>query len=99
MSLALIPKNIAAMTKLLTPPRSTDVSQIFCHFTNRTSHIQIVRISNIPGWFFERVVFPGEHLIFQAPANAYLEVYAADTASSLLCDRIDCKRLLCEKVN
>jgi|UPI0003791EB2 hypothetical protein len=99
MSLALITKNITAMTQLLTPARSTDVSQTFCYFTNRTSHIQIVRISNIPGWFFERVVFPGEHLTFQASANACLEVYAADKVSSLLCDRIDCTRLLREKVN
>ncbi|MFQ4145809.1 DUF1830 domain-containing protein [Chlorogloeopsis sp. ULAP02] len=78
------------MTQLLNPLLSTDFNHILCHFANNTSQIQIARISNIPGWFFERVVFPGQRLIFQAPPNACLEIYTPEMVTALVCDRIDC---------
>ncbi|MDM9385673.1 DUF1830 domain-containing protein [Chlorogloeopsis sp. ULAP01] len=81
------------MTHLLNPPLSNDSHYILCYFVNNTSQVQIARISNIPGWFFERVVFPGQRLMFKAPPNACLEIYTGEMVSSLLCDRIDCRQL------
>ncbi|WP_235083026.1 DUF1830 domain-containing protein [Chlorogloeopsis fritschii PCC 9212] len=86
------------MTQLLNPPPSADSNQILCYFANNTSQVQIARISNIPGWFFERVVFPRQRLMFQAPPNACLEIYTAEMVSSLLCDRINCTRLQVESL-
>jgi len=39
---------------------------ILCSYKNQTPNIKIARISNIPNWYFERVVFPGEWLLFEA---------------------------------
>ncbi|MGR3279081.1 DUF1830 domain-containing protein, partial [Acaryochloris marina NIES-2412] len=40
---------------------------IFCSYRNHSPHVQVVRITNIPNWYFERVVFPQQHLMFNAP--------------------------------
>ncbi|MDF5731087.1 MAG: DUF1830 domain-containing protein [Rhizonema sp. PD38] len=71
----------------------TDYKCILCHYVNITSKIQIARISNIPNWYFERVVFPGQHLFFEAPQNAQLEVHTNTMATAVLSDRIFCQRL------
>ncbi len=39
---------------------------ILCSYKNQTPTVQIIRITNIPNWYFERVVFPGELLLFEA---------------------------------
>lgn len=66
---------------------------ILCYYTNRTGKVQVVRISNIPNWYFERVVFPGQRLIFEAYEQGQLEVYSSAMASAVLADSIGCDRL------
>lgn len=66
---------------------------ILCHYVNATSQIQIARISNIPNWHFERVVFPGQHLLFEAPQKAQVEIHTNTMATAVLSDRIVCQRL------
>lgn len=58
-----------------------------------TSLIQIARISNIPNWYFERVVFPGQRLVFEAMSAAALEIHTGMMASAILSDTIPCDRL------
>jgi hypothetical protein len=60
---------------------------------NATSHIQIARITNIPNWYFERVVFPGQRLVFEAMPEALLEIHTGMMASAILSDTIPCDRL------
>lgn len=64
-----------------------------CYYVNQTAHVQVLRIANIPHWFFERVLFPHQQLVFQAPPTAQLEVYTGQPVSAMLCDRISCARL------
>ncbi len=73
------------------PPDSTD--SMLCCYVNATSHIQVARITNIPNWYFERVVFPGQRLVFEALASAQLEIHTGMMASSILSDTIPCDRL------
>ncbi len=73
------------------PPDSSD--EIFCCYVNATSKIQIARISNIPNWYFERVVFPGQRLVFEAPQTAHLEIHTGMMASAILSDTIPCDQL------
>ncbi|MCS6815396.1 MAG: DUF1830 domain-containing protein [Cyanobacteria bacterium] len=73
------------------PPDSSD--SILCCYVNATSHIQIARITNVPNWYFERVVFPGQRLVFQALSTAQLEIHTGMMASSILSDTIPCDRL------
>lgn len=74
------------------PPTST-TNRIVCCYVNATSKIQVARISNIPNWYFERVVFPGQHLVFEAIAEALLEIHTGMMASAILSDTIPCIRL------
>ena len=75
-------------------PLSPDVSgKITCHYVNATSKLQIVRIENIANWYFERVVFPGQHLMFQALPEAVLEVHTSEAATTILADRISCSSI------
>jgi hypothetical protein len=60
---------------------------------NTTSQIQIARITNIENWYFERVVFPGQRLVFEALPQAQLEIHTGMMASSILSDMIPCERL------
>lgn len=73
------------------PPEVTE--RILCHYTNATNWLQIARITNIPNWYFERVVFPGQRLLFEAPRWANLEIYTAQLPSPMLSDKIPCDRL------
>jgi hypothetical protein len=84
------------MTQILDslPPESTDT--VLCCYVNATSKIQIARITNIPNWYFERVVFPGQRLIFEALPAADLEIHTGMMASAILSDTIPCSRLLME---
>lgn len=72
------------------PPEATC---ILCHYINATSCLQIARITNIPNWYFERVVFPGQRLLFEAPRWAELEIYTAQLPSSMLSVKISCESL------
>lgn len=68
-------------------------TQILCCYRNYSQAIQVVRITNIPGWYFERVVFAGEQLLFTALPTAILEIHAPPPLTSLLADQIPCRQL------
>lgn len=66
---------------------------ILCCYVNKTSHVEIIRITNVPHWYFERVIFPGQRLIFEAPVIAKLEIHTGTAISSILSETIDCQKL------
>ncbi|MEG4532074.1 DUF1830 domain-containing protein [Microcoleus sp. D2_18a_D3] len=81
------------MAQILDPVPSDTDSKILCCYVNATSQIQIARIANIPNWYFERVVFPGQRLVFEAMPAAALEIHTGMMASAILSDKIPCARL------
>ena len=81
------------MTQILDPLPSNSSNQILCCYVNATSQIQIARISNIPNWYFERVVFPGQRLVFESVMGASMEIHTGMMASSILSDTVPCDRL------
>ncbi|NJN23114.1 MAG: DUF1830 domain-containing protein [Acaryochloridaceae cyanobacterium RL_2_7] len=84
------------MSQILDSIPDKDNSSFVMCYVNATSSIQVARITNIPNWYFERVVFPGQRLIFEAPLEAYLEIHTGMMASAILSDKIPCKRLVLE---
>ena len=54
----------------------------------------MARISNIPNWYFERVVFPGQRLVFEVPKEAQMEIHTGMMASAIISDTIPCDRLV-----
>ncbi len=67
--------------------------KIVCCYINATSKIQVARITNVPDWYFERVVFPGQRLMFETTASALLEIHTGMMASSILSDTVPCSSL------
>lgn len=81
------------MSQILDPVPHGEGNNILCSYINATSQIQIARITNIPNWYFERVVFPGQRLVFEALERGVLEIHSGMMASAILSDSIPCKRL------
>lgn len=84
------------MAQILDPLPSSKKKTLLCCYVNATNHIQIARITNIPSWYFERVVFPGQRLVFEALAGALVEIHSGMMASAILSDTIPCARLAIE---
>ena len=78
------------MAQLIDPVPSNASDLICCCYINSTSKIQIARITNIPNWYFERVVFPSQRLLFEASPEGQLEIHTGMMASSILSDTIPC---------
>ncbi|MBK1987163.1 DUF1830 domain-containing protein [Sphaerospermopsis aphanizomenoides BCCUSP55] len=81
------------MAQILDPLPPEQSGKFLCCYVNATSKIQVARISNIPNWYFERVVFPGQRLVFEAPKEAQMEIHTGMMASAILSDTIPCDRL------
>jgi hypothetical protein len=86
------------MAQLIDPPPSDEPDTILCCYVNATSKIQIARVSNVPNWYFERVVFPGQRLLFEAMPIAMLEIHTGMMASAILSDTIPCLQLKLDEV-
>jgi hypothetical protein len=85
------------MAQIFDPLPFNSSDQILCCYVNATSKIQVVRVTNIANWYFERVVFPGQRLVFESLPQAYLEIHTGMMASAILSDRIPCDRLQVEE--
>jgi len=81
------------MAQILDPLPTYYKNGIVCCYVNATSKIQVVRISNIPNWHFERVVFPGQRLVFESMPQGLLEIHTGMMASAILSDKIRCYTL------
>lgn len=85
-----------SMAQIFDPVPTNSTHPIVCCYVNATNRIQVARITNIPNWYFERVVFPGQRLLFEAPLEALLEIHCGMMASAILADTIPCDRLQVE---
>lgn len=81
------------MTQILDRLPANCTSRILCCYTNDAHKIKVARITNISNWYFERVVFPGERLLFEALPEAQLEIYATVFSTVALVETIACDRL------
>jgi Domain of unknown function (DUF1830) len=66
---------------------------ILCYYVNTTNQMQRARISNIPNWIFERIVFPRQRFLFEARPEALLEIHTCSYLGETLLNRIPCLRL------
>ncbi|MEM1254139.1 MAG: DUF1830 domain-containing protein [Cyanobacteria bacterium P01_H01_bin.21] len=87
------------MTQTLDPIPFDDTNTILCCYVNSSSKIQVVRVTNISNWYFERVAFPGQRLMFESNAEGQLEIHSGSMASSILEDTIPCVRLKIDQID
>lgn len=90
---------MVVMAQILDPLPPDHTGTIVCCYVNATSQIQIARITNVANWYFERVVFPGQRLVFEALPIAHLEIHTGMMASAIISDTIPCDRLYVEEAN
>ncbi|MGB7413614.1 MAG: DUF1830 domain-containing protein [Thermosynechococcaceae cyanobacterium] len=69
---------------------------ILCRYINTTGSVQIARLANLSCSDLEKVLFPGDRLVFKADPDAYLEIYTPEICSALLAERIWCLQLRCD---
>lgn len=81
------------MSQILDPIPEQHKQSIVCCYVNVTSQVQVVRITNVPDWYFERVSFPGQRLVFEALPDALLEIHTGMMGTSTLDDTIPCWQL------
>jgi Domain of unknown function (DUF1830) len=84
---------LKTMAQLIDPVPSNNSGLICCCYINGTGKIQVARVTNIPNWYFERVVFPGQRLLFESMPEGQLEIHTGMMASAILSDTIPCTRL------
>ncbi len=70
---------------------------ILCCYVNKTNKLQVGRIVNIPNWHFERVILPGQRLLFEAQVAGLLEVHVVTNSSTSLLSTIPCPDLQISK--
>ncbi|MGB3615628.1 MAG: DUF1830 domain-containing protein [Elainellaceae cyanobacterium] len=67
--------------------------QILCYYVNHSSELQVLRIQGPANFYFEKVVFAQERLLFDAPRTATLEVFTQAKAADLALQKTPCHRL------
>jgi hypothetical protein len=80
------------LSLLATEFSSKEYNYILCYYVNDTSHNQMIRVMSGIKCHFERIVFSGERLLFEALPNSCLEVYLSEIDGTLF-GKIDCKSL------
>lgn len=68
---------------------SLDSPSILCSYSNVTHNIQILRLNNFEGLPWERIIFPGERLMFKAQPQLRLEIKTSEMGALL----ISCQQL------
>ena len=87
------------MAQIIDPLPNDKKNRILCCYVNATSQIQIARITNIANWYFERVVFPGQRLVFETEPTGILEIHTGMMASAILSDTIPCSKLALQAIS
>lgn len=75
---------------------SLSVSQalpILCFYINSTNEIQIARLNSNDS-DFEKIVFPGERILFEALPDAELEIHTGMNGQESLVKKISCVELI-----
>ena len=92
-------KNFFNQTQPMSTVCTPDASRlVLCCYLNHTSHIQVGIIPNQQGENCERVIFPGDKFLFEAPAAAKLEIFIDLGGKTILLERISCSHLQTENL-
>lgn len=78
---------------LFNSPFSDFDDKFFGFYINKTNNLQIIRIRDINPLCWERVVFPGQRLIFEIVTEANLEIHTKEGETAILSEVIACQQL------
>ena len=66
---------------------------IICTYQNTTNLVQIVKIENVKNFYWEKVVFPCQIILFNTIEQANLTIYSSSNITAILTDTIPCRSL------
>jgi len=66
---------------------------ILCYYTNVGNKLQILRLENISEDLNEKIIFPGQRILFQALPGSILKIYAGAAEGEKFIDQIQCQHL------
>ncbi len=66
---------------------------LLCYYANQTQQLQVIKITDRSDLSFERVIFPGQRLMFRALSTSQLQVYSRTTIAALTQETIPCQDL------
>lgn len=69
------------------------LESILCAYQNRTSSLQIIKVENFDDYYWEKVVFPYQTILFDTVKQANLTIYSNKNATAILTDTIACLNL------
>ncbi|MEO1295639.1 MAG: DUF1830 domain-containing protein [Cyanobacteria bacterium J06636_16] len=64
-----------------------------CYYSNHTPYLEILRISNVQDWYFEKLIFPRQRLTFESPTQGVVEIYTTELGEVTLVERLLCGHL------
>lgn len=64
-----------------------------CAYQNLSSSWQIIKITNLPNYYWEKSVLPGQKIIFITSIKAILKVFSTKNITAILIDNIPCHQL------
>ncbi|WP_026100860.1 DUF1830 domain-containing protein [Synechococcus sp. PCC 7336] len=80
----------------LIPPNATKPPLRLCYYFNASDRVQVAKLSSGSHRDWEKVVFPCDRILFDAPEDALLEVYASNDRQAVLTHRLSCRELACD---
>lgn len=66
---------------------------LLCSYINRTFQLQIIKIFNLNNGDFERVIFPGQRVLFYAEPEDELEIYSGELDKTICLAKYPCIEL------
>lgn len=82
------------MAPAVTSLNSENLIHFFAYYVNATSRIQKVRMTDsCKGIKFEKIVFPGQRILFETLLEFNLEVYADISGQEVLLETLPCYSL------
>lgn len=67
--------------------------KILCTYKNVSNTWQVVKITNIPNFDWEKTVASGQTIVFEASSKAKLKILSANNITAMLADTIPCQKL------
>ncbi len=85
---------IQALNSALTSLNSENYIQFLCFYINATDRLQKIRLTDISkAARFEKIVFPGQRILFEASLEFSLEVYTIAAGREVLLEILPCHAL------
>lgn len=75
-------------------PKNFDLNRwMLCYYNNNTQTIQLLQVKNVENWYFEKIVFPHEYIMFEAPETAQLEIHYQSPMDRISPDILPCSHI------